>query len=241
MSKVSYNQSGYVGQSMSKRAVWAYEDGEMPKSKWTKRAMIAAITDFCEEEDLDAGSLNLSKRLKNDIFEDLLEWKAWHHTGKYAQETDFYGVNEDAIRKAASPLPPEVRAEREAERKRQRIIEEAEYWVEAAKRAAMVEKDMAWQKHTEQLRADWEEEHSGISSKSYEAYEIVFPERCERFVSKAGNNCARINHDVVNTCVLVNGQINGKYPINVYWLSDFDAIFPEGEKQAREQWEKEGC
>lgn len=30
--------SGYIGYSMSRRAAEAYEDGEMPKSKWTKKA-----------------------------------------------------------------------------------------------------------------------------------------------------------------------------------------------------------
>lgn len=29
--------SGYIGYSMSRRAAEAYEDGEMPKSKWTKK------------------------------------------------------------------------------------------------------------------------------------------------------------------------------------------------------------
>ena len=32
--------SGYIGHSMSRRAAEAYEDGEMPKSKWTKKAMV---------------------------------------------------------------------------------------------------------------------------------------------------------------------------------------------------------
>lgn len=39
--------SGYIGYSMSRRAAEAYEDGEMPKSKWTKKAMVAAIKDAC--------------------------------------------------------------------------------------------------------------------------------------------------------------------------------------------------
>lgn len=34
--------SGYSGWSMSKNAVAAYHDGEMPKSKWTKKAILAA-------------------------------------------------------------------------------------------------------------------------------------------------------------------------------------------------------
>ena len=33
--------SGYSGYSMSNRAVDAYEDGEMPLSKWTKKMIIS--------------------------------------------------------------------------------------------------------------------------------------------------------------------------------------------------------
>lgn len=44
--------SGYIGHSMSRRAAEAYEDGEMPKSKWTKKAMVAAIQAYCDEFDM---------------------------------------------------------------------------------------------------------------------------------------------------------------------------------------------
>ena len=44
--------SGYIGYSMSRRAAEAYEDGEMPKSKWTKKAMVAAMR-AAEIEQLD--------------------------------------------------------------------------------------------------------------------------------------------------------------------------------------------
>lgn len=38
MGAVSYGQAGYVGTSMSARAREAYESGEMPMSKWTRKA-----------------------------------------------------------------------------------------------------------------------------------------------------------------------------------------------------------
>lgn len=38
--------SGYSGWSMSRNAVAAYRDGEMPKSKWTKKAILAALEDY---------------------------------------------------------------------------------------------------------------------------------------------------------------------------------------------------
>lgn len=38
MTQVAYGQKGYLGSSMSVRAVEAYEQGEMPISRWTKTA-----------------------------------------------------------------------------------------------------------------------------------------------------------------------------------------------------------
>lgn len=97
--------SGYVGWSMSQRAADAYEDGEMPKSKWTKAAMIAAIKDFCAETQEDSYhpvtyDKSIEKLKKDEIFKCFFELKSWHHTSKYFNETDFYGVNEDAVREA---------------------------------------------------------------------------------------------------------------------------------------------
>jgi len=96
MGKVTYNQSGYVGCSMSERAVAAYNDGEKPKSRWTKRAMLDAIETYCEEQGIgyDKGASALKR---DEIFDRFFEWKSWHHTGKYANETDFYGIDEDAV------------------------------------------------------------------------------------------------------------------------------------------------
>jgi len=96
MGKVRYNQAGYVGCSMSERAVMAYAMGEKPKSKWTKRAMLDAIEDYCEEFGIPYDG-SLSKMTKASIFERFFEWKSWHHTGKYANVTDFYGLDEDAV------------------------------------------------------------------------------------------------------------------------------------------------
>ena len=81
---------------MSLRAVEAYENGEMPKSKWSKAAMLEAISDYCDMFGIAYdGSVSSFKR--DALFERFFEWKSWHHTGKYANETDFYGLNEDAV------------------------------------------------------------------------------------------------------------------------------------------------
>lgn len=38
--------SGYSGYSMSNRAVEAYEDGEMPLSKWSKQLIIDEVVEY---------------------------------------------------------------------------------------------------------------------------------------------------------------------------------------------------
>ena len=99
MARVSYGQSGYVGCSMSKRAQEAYEQGEMPKSKWTKAAMLDAIAGVLWFDDvLTDDNIAAFKKLKKDeLFDKFFEWSSWHHTGKYANVTDFYDVDETAI------------------------------------------------------------------------------------------------------------------------------------------------
>lgn len=52
MTQVVYGQKGYLGSSMSVRAAEAYEQGEMPISRWTKTAIIHAVKDYCFDFDL---------------------------------------------------------------------------------------------------------------------------------------------------------------------------------------------
>ena len=91
--------SGYVGWSMSRRAAAACEDGEMPKSKWTK---------------------------KDELFHTFLYNSSWHHTSKFFNETDFYAIDEDALAARSPEMSDRPLAEREAARaaERQAIEEE---------------------------------------------------------------------------------------------------------------------
>ena len=82
--------SGYNGYRMSNRAVQAYEDGEMPLSKWTKQRIIDAVVEydhFTEEE-----LRKFSKAVLKDYF---LKYSSWHHTSQYCNETYFYEVDEE--------------------------------------------------------------------------------------------------------------------------------------------------
>lgn len=97
--------SGYSGWAMSNRAVAAYEDGEMPRSKWTKAAMLAAIKDALEELEiqLDEEQIkNISAMSREILFEKFFYNSSWHHTSKYANATDFFAVDEAALEEAAS-------------------------------------------------------------------------------------------------------------------------------------------
>ena len=88
MGKVSYGQSGYVGCQMSERAKEAYDNGERPMSKWTKWDILCEL-----EYDFDDDTIaKLSKYSTQAIKNVCLEWTSWHHTGSYANETDFYQV-----------------------------------------------------------------------------------------------------------------------------------------------------
>lgn len=115
MGAVSYGQAGYVGTSMSVRARAAYESGEMPMSKWTRGAIISAIKDYCDDFDLAYDS-KIESMTRAQLADRYLEYKSWHHTGRFARGTEFFGLDEDAVC-AAFPrwdqikLPSEMRLE----------------------------------------------------------------------------------------------------------------------------------
>ena len=99
MSRVYYGQSGYCDCSMSENAVLAYADGEKPKSKWTKAAMVAALNEWLADTGrvLNAPEEPFEKWTKDELFTRLLYNSSWHHTGKYANETKFYAIDDDEI------------------------------------------------------------------------------------------------------------------------------------------------
>lgn len=123
MSKINYGQKGYDGQSMSVRATAAYEQGEKPRSKWTKRAMLDEIAEFCECESID---LDVSKMRRDDLFSTYFTWSSWHHTGKFASATDFYSLDGEAVRRDARELTDDEATEREIARKAEAEAERME-------------------------------------------------------------------------------------------------------------------
>lgn len=85
MSRVAYGQKGYSGASMSVNARAAYEAGEMPRSKWTKAAILGALRGYCDEMDLLYDPA-VESETKAALFDRFIAYSSWHHTGAYARE-----------------------------------------------------------------------------------------------------------------------------------------------------------
>ena len=135
MSKVTYGQGGYDGTSMSTRARLAYATGEMPRSRWTKAAIIDAVKGYCEDLGLTYDA-TVEKARKAELFGTFMEVKSWHHTGRYAAETDFYGLDEQAVADRFAPMPEAEAAARRASREVEEANCAARREAEAAERRA---------------------------------------------------------------------------------------------------------
>lgn len=166
MGAVSYGQSGYVGASMSVRAKAAYESGEMPMSKWTRGAIISAIKDYCADFDL-AYNPEIETMSRAKLAEAYLEYKSWHHTGRFARETEFFGLNEDAVCANFPEMTPEQIAERNDTMATLKTAEAEQVQFRREREAAFSER-------------------FGCNASSVLAYEAFHPERCRRFLSKRG-------------------------------------------------------
>lgn len=163
--------SGYVGWSMSRNAVAAYEDGEMPKSRWTKAAMVEAIRACCDENDL-VYDPSVERMTKTELFDRFFRWSSWHHTSKFFNETDFFSVDDEAVTEAFRPMTEEELAARSVER-------------EAAHRAVAD----SLRRNAERWRAEqaYQREH-GYPPSSVAAFMAAHPERCHYRTAKSSGN-----------------------------------------------------
>lgn len=80
---------GYSGRSMSNSAKASEDAGSMPKSRWTKQAIL-------DEIEFDGQLSFLLPKLREMPLQRLkeiaLERDGWHHTGKFYSKTDFYRI-----------------------------------------------------------------------------------------------------------------------------------------------------
>ena len=86
--------AGYKGYSMSNNAVDAYENGEMPLSKWRKADIIKAINQYIEDVEVNFDMDLLLKLPLRILKNELLSQSSWHHTSSMYNKTDFYSLNE---------------------------------------------------------------------------------------------------------------------------------------------------
>ena len=103
--------SGYAGWSMSKRACLAYEMGEKPLSRWTKRAIVDAVAELAPAlvEAAKAAS-------RADLVKVCLAESSRHHTGKVPKLTVFYEVREDLDGMGVSDFMARVEASKASRR-----------------------------------------------------------------------------------------------------------------------------
>lgn len=93
------DMAGYNGFSMSNNAVAAYESGEKPLSKWTKKDILEAIEIAISDGELVLNcSLKELKKVPVKVLKNLcLTYSSWHHTSNHYNKTDFYSLDIDTI------------------------------------------------------------------------------------------------------------------------------------------------
>lgn len=89
---------GYSGYSMSNRAVEAYSEGRMPYSKWNKGTTLGAIQEKIDDGEITKATIEDFQKMPQSMLKEYLTSDGeWHHTSKFFNQTDFYGLNMDAL------------------------------------------------------------------------------------------------------------------------------------------------
>lgn len=117
--------AGYNGYSMSNNAVAAYENGEKPLSKWTKKEILNQIEQR-EEIELNCSFELLKKLSLKALKENCLWCSSWHHTSNYFNETNFYDLDEEKIAELTDEKINAILSEEKAAKKAAKKTEEQE-------------------------------------------------------------------------------------------------------------------
>lgn len=91
--------NGYSGWSISNNVLDAYNNSEMPLSKWSKTAILERIVYLINDEEISIKfDLKLLKRMNLQSLKDVfLSNSGWHHTSAMYNKTKFYKVNSMVI------------------------------------------------------------------------------------------------------------------------------------------------
>lgn len=122
-----------AGYSMSNNAVAAYEDGEMPLSKWTKAAILNVISENCEMSDEKANLLK--KMTAKELKDAFLKRSSWHHTSMFYNSTNFYSLDFEAIEKTSPEEIENIISKRQTKTRRSAEEIKAEKAAKAARKA----------------------------------------------------------------------------------------------------------
>lgn len=85
--------TGYNKWSMSNNAVQAYEDGEKPLSKWTKKTLVFELADALDAEPEEVANV-LKPYTVKEIKDKCLVYSSWHHTSSRYNRTAFYELDD---------------------------------------------------------------------------------------------------------------------------------------------------
>lgn len=87
--------AGYIGYSMSCNAADARDRGLRPISEWSKGLILDTIMEAIENEELTLQfDVELLRKVKlSDLKREALVCEEWHHTSKFYNRTDFYGLD----------------------------------------------------------------------------------------------------------------------------------------------------
>ena len=85
--------AGYNGWSMSNNAVQAYEDGEKPLSKWTKKTLVYELADALDAEPEEVAEV-LKPYTVKEVKNKCLTYSSWHHTSSRYNRTAFYELDD---------------------------------------------------------------------------------------------------------------------------------------------------
>lgn len=125
---------GYKGQSMSVNAVWAYDRGEKPLSKWTKSAILEEIENIFDELPEEKAEM-IKKMTLTELRENFLNYTTYHHTGKFYNSTNFYQLNADRVENITVEEIREIISRRKKTARRPQAIIDAEKAEKAKKKA----------------------------------------------------------------------------------------------------------
>lgn len=97
------SSGGYDGHSMSNRARRAYESGEKPLSRWTKKELLDELENQAEDSGVQFNRKELQKISATTLKDEFLTKTSWHHTSSRYNRTDFYSVDQDKIDRFKDP------------------------------------------------------------------------------------------------------------------------------------------